>query len=195
MVFDRLFGSGEGDGDDDLADTRTPLPPAAIREAQSHVGDRLTDQEHDLPALLEAVQEYVDQQEYSDRPGNAFFEQVVQDFNDPQSLREPLRVTDDELLFIAGAEGWARVAEETGLTDTEMLAVRDAHQLYANREDFEAYSPLVNVMAVSMDDVDRVRELVQAADVPDEAVDLPAAREVHRGEAEAPADEDAAESA
>lgn len=187
IVFDWFLDDGNASSDTadipaEFRELRTPLSPSAIYEAQELVGDRLTEQKRSLPELLVMVQEYVDQQEYSRQPGNAFFEQLVQDFNDPQSLREPIRVTDDELLFIVGAEGWARIAEELGFTDTEALAVRDAHQLYCNSEGYAEYGPLVNVMAVTIDDADRVRELVEITDVSEEAVDLPASRGVYRGE-------------
>ncbi len=170
-VIGRLFGRGS-DADSAEASQQdgaaagiaadrlnTPIDPGTVQLAQQHARGVLGEEDRSLVELLNAIQSYVEQHEYRDRPGNAFYEKLLADFNDPESLREPLYASDDELLFVVGADGWAAISEELRLNTREEKAVRDAHQLYARERGLEEYSSLVCVMAVSIEPA-RVAEIV-----------------------------------
>lgn len=144
-------GDGEETSEDpdiDPARLRTPLDPETVLRAQDHAEEILEPEDRDLIQLLNGVQNYVDQLEYVDKPGNAFFEQLVEEFNDEASLRAPILVRDHELLCVLGGEGWADIQEALDLSDREVRAARDAHQLYAEDCGVAEYASIVAVIAV-----------------------------------------------
>lgn len=146
------------DGPDTLGTDvlNTPVSRAVIEQARR--GDRVTLEERDAPlvAILEAVQEFVDDHEYTDgadaahdrlfddlggelesvgagRAGNAFLDWLWFESSE-RSLVEARMVGDGELFVVATAEVWAYVADELGLTTSEATAVRDVHNRYAATE-------------------------------------------------------------
>lgn len=150
-----IFG---GDGGDDSAEIGadvldTPVARRVIERARRD--DRVVLEERDAPlvAVLEAVQEFVDDHEYTDgvapeyehlfegfggeveslgagRAGNAFVDWVWMESRE-RSLVEARKVTDSELFVVATEEVWSYVAGELDLTTTEARAARDVHALYA----------------------------------------------------------------
>lgn len=131
----------------------TPIPREILERARRE--DRVALEERDAPlvAVVEAVQEFVDDHEYADstetdhdhlfgdrgseieslgagRAGNAFLDWLWFECSE-RSLVEARKVTDSELFFVATEEVWAYVAEELALTTSEATAARDVHNLYA----------------------------------------------------------------
>lgn len=143
----------------------TPVSPLVIQEASEHAD--LPEDDPDLHEILNAVQRYVENHEYQNRPGNAFYERLVEEFNTPYSLREPIGIKDGELFFTILAEGWKQIGSDIGLNERQLRAVRDAHQLYADTSGFSEYGPLVNVMAIKINSR-RLAEFVELCDIPEE---------------------------
>lgn len=137
---------------------KTPISPEVIEEAREYTDLRESDRS--LIELLNTVQLYVRNHEYADRRGNAFLEKLVQNFNDPHSLREPIEIGDDELIFVVLAEGWAEIGSDLNFSDRELYAVREAHQLYADRQGHSEYGSLLNVMTIKVAD-SRMQNLIE----------------------------------
>jgi hypothetical protein len=129
----------------------------------------------DLVDVLNDIQRWIDNQEYTDRRGNAFFEQLVEDFNDQSTLRRPVLVDEGpewaELMFIVLREGWVAIQEELGLLDEEVKAARDAHQLYASERGLAQYAETVCVMSVRLRPP-RALSIMQASDPTPDVTDL-----------------------
>lgn len=143
---------------------QTPLSPDAVAQARETITDGLLEeQDRPLVELLNDIQQYIDNQEYVDRAGNAFIEQLVDEINDRNSLRRLLLVGDQEVFVLIGAEGWAEVTDELGFSDREAFAVRDAHHTYAEMNGLEEYVTQVNVMAIRMYD-ERLAEFLEQID-------------------------------
>lgn len=145
-------------------DLETPVSPQVIAAAQEHAS--FAEDDRDLPELLNAVQEYVENHSRAEDQGNSFLERVIEDSNNRHSLRKIVDVQDGELLFAILAEGWSEIGEAINLNDRELRAVRDAHQLYADASGYSEYGSLINVLAVTIpenspSDLD--------ADLPDES--------------------------
>lgn len=153
------------------SDLSTPVSPTAIAKAREEHSSDDRDATRDLVDVLNSIQMWIDNHEYVDRPGNAFFEQLVEDFNDNSTLREPVLVDGDELVFVLLAEGWAEIQAELDLMDEEVTAARDAHQLHAREKGLAEYTPLVNVMAVRTT-TERVTEIVEQTDAPLDGIQL-----------------------
>lgn len=147
---------GREDGDDrgeiGAGVLNTPVSGRVIERARRD--DRITLEERDAPlvAVVEAVQEFVDDHEYADRAdpeydhpfegpagggeslgagpaGNAFVDWLWRESHE-QSLVEARKVGDSELFVVATEEVWAHVAGELDLTTTEARAARDVHNMY-----------------------------------------------------------------
>lgn len=129
----------------------------------------------DLVDVLNDIQRWIDNQEYTDRRGNAFFEQLVEDFNDQSTLRRPVLVDEGpewaELMFVVLREGWVAIQEELGLLGEEVKAARDAHQLYASERGLAQYAETVCVMTVRLRPP-RVLSIIQASDPTPDVTDL-----------------------
>ena len=106
---------------------KTPLTPAAIERAQANVGELLESSDSSLVDRLNEVQEYVEGHEYVDRHGNAFFERLVEQDDDPDSLIEIVAVRDRTICFVCPGEVWAQVTHDLGLTDSESRAASVLH--------------------------------------------------------------------
>lgn len=158
---------GQEDEDPDipaeLENLQTPVHPRAMLEAADHAP--LTDQDGTLPELLEAVQRYVDNHELQDRPGNAFYERLVEHFQDDNSLIEPVGVRENELCFVLTAEMWADIQGDIEFSDREIQAVRDAHQLHADHVGYDDHAALVNVISVGVRDR-RLQSIIEVANIP-----------------------------
>lgn len=169
---------GDSEGASDNSATSTAVPPEIIARAEKSMGDELADSPHDLETLLDAVQNFVWSKEYASRRGNAFFEQIVQDFNDSESLRRPVLFRDGELFCVILAEGWADIGEQVtidgkqGLSANELRAVTNAHQLYADDVGLSEYSAALNIMAINVRNEGRLRSLVDLVDIDDDQVQL-----------------------
>lgn len=164
--------TGEADGEStipaELEGLQTPVHPRALLKAAQHAP--LTESDRPLPELLEAIQRYVDNHEYQERQGNAFYERLVEHFNDDESLIEPVGVRENELTFVMPAEMWADIQSDVGFSDSEIQAVRDAHQLHANRVGYSAHAALVNVLSVRVRDR-RLQSLIDVTDIEPELID------------------------
>jgi hypothetical protein len=131
----------------------SPVSRAAVAVAREQNPDlRERGRADDLVEVLNRIQQWVENHEYQNRRGNAFFERLVQDFNDDGALRRPALVSEGEewaeLIFVVLAEGWADIQDELDLLEEEVRAARDAHQLHAVDRGLAEYSSLVCLMAV-----------------------------------------------
>lgn len=155
------YQTERGGGEPRSGELQTPVSREAITEARSTITDDvLAENDRSLVELLNTVQQYIDNQEYVDRPGNAFVERLVEDINDRNSLRRLLVVGDQEILVIIGADGWAQMTDELGLNDREAIAVRDAHHMYAETRGLAEYVTQVNILAIRMYD-ERLRAFLE----------------------------------
>jgi hypothetical protein len=149
------------------------LAVAVAREQNPSLRER--SRADDLVDVLNDIQRWIDNQEYTDRRGNAFFEQLVEDFNDQSTLRRPVLVDEGpewaELMFVVLREGWVAIQEELGLLDEEVKAARDAHQLYASERGLAQYAETVCVMTVRLRPP-RVLSIMQASDPTPDVTDL-----------------------
>lgn len=139
---------------------KTPVSPSTVADASAELAPLLEESDRTLVDLLNGVQNYVERHEYVDRHGNAFFERLVEEVSNPDSLVTIAAVRETTVVFICPAEIWAQITHDLGYTDREATAVADAHQLYANRIGLAAYGPNVRVMCVAVHDRRR-RDLVE----------------------------------
>lgn len=149
-----ILGGDDGERDEIGANVlNTPLPKDLLERARRE--DLVALDEHDAPlvAVVESVQEFVDDHDYADGAdpasdrlfadlpgevesvgagsgGNAFVDWLWFECSE-QSLIEARKVTDSELVFVATEEVWAHLAAELDLSTTEATAARDVHNLYA----------------------------------------------------------------
>lgn len=153
---------------------QTPISPESVGQARASITDELLEEsDRGLVELLNAVQQYIDNQEFVDRAGNAFVERLVEDINDRNSLRRLIHVGDEAVVVTIGAEGWAEITEALGMTDREAFAVRDAHHTYAEMMGLEAYVTQVNVLCLRMYS-ERLREFCESIEPEHSDVDLTA---------------------
>lgn len=173
------FGGDEETAPDyavEPSELETPLPPEAVIRAQQHVeaNDILSDKDRNLVTLLNAVQTYIDNHEYMDQPGNGFYEDLLDAFNNPKSLRRPLKLTDDTLFVVILSEGYQAFREDLTLTSREINAIRDAHHIYADMEGLSEWTFQMNVLAIAVSETERTALIEESASIAEVADTDPA---------------------
>jgi hypothetical protein len=159
-----------------ISDEVSPIPDSIISAVETEHEEALAESSHTLRALANSVQRYIWSTEYANRPGNAFFEQLAHEFNQPSSLREPIRVEDNVLFANILAEGWADIASNTtisgrsGLTAAETKAVRDAHARFAEQYGLGGYTHNANVCVIKFRNEGRLEEFIQLVGLDHEQV-------------------------
>jgi len=170
-MFDRIrsFGSdGEPEEPDNFVnpdELKTPLPLDVVMRAHKHCtkNEILSENDRDLVTVLNAVQIYIDNHELLDKPGNAFFEDLVQAFDNSKSLRVPLKLQGNTLFAVILDEGYQALKDDLDLTQNEINAVRDAHHIYADTAGLSKWAYEVNILAIHVSDARR-QGLVNASE-------------------------------
>jgi len=144
---------------------RTPITPGVIEESEEHCQENIL-REHDrsVREVCDEAQQYIDEQEFAERRGNAFLQELAREWSAQDSLVSPILFRETEFFIAYTAEGYRKLADDIGLNDREVKALRYAHHRYAQTRGLQEWASEVCVFCVREDKSSRLRDLIDSID-------------------------------